>query len=144
MTSNTMTSLLNLKANPWSMGLGLALGMIIGLTPLLSLHNLIVLFIVLFFRVHLLSALFGFLLFSLLSPLFAQTMASLGESLLTNPGYQDLWTAFYNSALGPISQFNHTLTFGSLVLSLMLFPVVLVLGAYAAKRMVGNHKAKEA
>lgn len=143
MPPTSVTTLLQLKANPWSIGLGLALGMIMGLTPLLSLHNLVPLFILLVFRVHLPAALAGLLVFSLISPLLADSMAALGEAVLTAPGYQPLWTTLYNSALGPISQFNHTLTFGSLLLSVLLFPLLVVLGALAAKGLSSHLQTKE-
>lgn len=118
---------LNSDSGPWQLAFAIALGMIIGLTPWLRLHNLIIVFVVLLFRINLSMFLFCSLLFSGLAYLLDPTLISLGEMLLTHEALQGLWTAFYGTGIGRASQFNHTLTMGSLALSVLLFiPVVLV------------------
>ena len=121
---------LHSDAGPWQLALGLALGMMMGLTPLLRLHNLFILFIVLFFRVNLTTFLLSFGIFSVLAFVFDPMMASVGESVLTNPSMESLWSALYATGFGQLSQFFHTLTMGSLVTSLILFPIVLFVGKY--------------
>ena len=116
---------LHSDAGPWSLAFGIALGMIVGLTPLLKLHNLILFFIVLFFRVNLSTFLLSWGLFSIIAYLLDPLMIIIGESLLTNQSLLAMWTAFYSTGLGRLSQFYHTLTLGSLIVSFMLFPLVL-------------------
>lgn len=106
---------------PNSLALAVCMASIIGLTPLLSPHNLLILFIVLFFRIHLstfILALAGFsILGLLLDPLFDQ----FGYYLLTAPLLTDLWTMIYNVSIGRLSQFNNSIIIGSLSFSLLLF-----------------------
>jgi|TARA_R110000803_G_scaffold75526_4_gene139935 uncharacterized protein (TIGR03546 family) len=116
---------LSSDASPWQLALGIMFGMLVGLTPLLRLHNLIVLFIVLFFRVNLSTFLIALSLFSGLAYLLDPAMITIGESLLTHESLQSFWTALYNSDIGLLSQFFHTLTLGSFVLSVLLCPIVL-------------------
>jgi uncharacterized protein (TIGR03546 family) len=116
---------LHSDAGPWSLAFGIALGMIFGLTPLISFHNLIVLFVVLFFRVNLSTFLVSWAVFSLLAFALDPMMDRLGEAILTSQVLQGMWTSLYNTAIGRISQFYNTLVMGSLALSLLLAPMVL-------------------
>jgi len=117
---------LSSDASPWQLALGIMFGMLVGLTPLLRLHNLIILFIVLFFRVNLSTFLIAFSVFSGLAYLLDPAMITIGESLLSNDSLHGFWTALYNSDLGLLSQFFHTLTLGSFVLAVLLCPIVLI------------------
>ncbi|WP_018274203.1 TIGR03546 family protein [Teredinibacter turnerae] len=116
---------LNSEAGPWQIAFGIALGAIVGLTPFFRLHNVIIIFFVLVLRINISSFIASFLLFSGFAYLLDTTMVALGEQVLTAANLQAMWTALYNSPLGPISQFNHTLTMGSLLVSLIAFPVIL-------------------
>ncbi|WJG09037.1 TIGR03546 family protein [Aliiglaciecola sp. LCG003] len=118
---------LHSDAGPWSLAFGIVLGMIFGLTPLVKLHNLFILFFVLFFRVNLSTFLVSWGAFSLLAFGLDPVMDLLGEVILTNQSLQPMWTALYNTGIGRLSQFYHTLTMGSLALSLGLAPGVLFL-----------------
>lgn len=118
---------LNSDASPWQLAFGIMLGMIMGLTPFLGLHSLIILFIVLFLRVNLTTFLLAYALFSGFTLLLNPLMADIGESMLTSQSLLMSWTALYNTSLGQLSQFYHTLTLGSLILSLLLAPIILVI-----------------
>lgn len=112
---------LNSDSGAWSLAFAVAFGMVLGLTPTVRLHNLVLLLLVMVLRVHLGLFLLSFLLFSAIALLLDPAMISLGESLLTLPALESSWTALYDTALGRLSQFNHTLTAGSLTVSLLLF-----------------------
>jgi uncharacterized protein (TIGR03546 family) len=119
--------ILNSDAAPGQISLGFAFAMIAGLTPLMSLHNLVVLFLVLVLRVNLSSFLLGLALFSglafALDPLFHR----IGLAVLTAPALEGLWTTLYNSTLWRLERFNNSIVMGSLVVSLALFaPLVLI------------------
>ena len=111
---------LNSDSNPAQISLAFILGMILGFTPLWSLHNLLVLLLVCILRINLAGFLLAFGLFSglayLLDPLFIQC----GQALLLNPDLKGFWTNLYQSDLWRLLRFNHTLTLGSLVVSLLL------------------------
>ena len=101
-------------------------GMIVGLTPFWRLHNILILFIVLFFRVNIGTFLLSFSAFGVLAFALDPTMVSVGEAVLTSEGLQSTWISLYNTDLGQLSQFFHTLTMGSLLVSIVLCPVVLI------------------
>lgn len=118
---------LNSETDPGQISLGLCFAMVAGLTPLLSLHNLVVLLLVLVLRVNLSAFLLGLALFTgfayLLDPLFH----SLGLAILTAPALQELWTALYQFIWWRIERFHNSIVMGSLTFSLVLFvPLLLV------------------
>ena len=110
------------ETDPRQISLGFALGMIPGLTPLTSLHNLLVLLAILFFRVNIGAAMLSWGVFKILAyaldPLFHQ----IGLFLLTGvASLQGLWTTLYNAPLVPYTRFNNSIVMGSLVFSLLAF-----------------------
>ena len=129
---------LNSDASPWQLAWGFTLGMIMGLSPMLGLHTVILLFVVLFFRVNLSAFLLAWGLFSLLALPLGTLMAEIGESMLTQASLVPLWTQLYSSTLGQLTQFYHTLTLGSLVLALVISPFLLV----ASKLLIVQYREK--
>jgi len=110
------------ETDPRQISLGFALGMIPGLTPLTSLHNLLVLLAILFFRVNIGAAMLSWGVFKILAyaldPLFHQ----IGLFLLTGvASLQGLWTTLYNAPLVPYTRFNNSMVMGSLIFSLFAF-----------------------
>jgi uncharacterized protein (TIGR03546 family) len=125
---------LNSNAEPLEISLGLCLAMIAGLTPLMSLHNLVVLFAVLVLKVNLSAFLLGLGLFSgiayALDPLFHR----IGLAVLTAPSLGNLWTSLYNSTLWRLEHFNNSIVMGSLLTSLALFVPFVLLGNMLIRR----------
>lgn len=111
---------LNAETAPWQISLAFVLAMVMGFTPLLSLHNLLILLLALVLRINLSAFILALGLFSgiayLLDPLFMRA----GESLLLNPELKGFWTVLYNSDFWRLAHFNHTLTLGSAVVSAAL------------------------
>lgn len=116
---------LNSETSPWALAWGVALGMVLGLTPLLSIHNLVVLFIVLALRVNLSFFLLSFVFCSGLAYILDPAFNYAGESLLTSPALLNLWQSLYEMPLARLAQFNHTITLGSVVVALVLIVPVL-------------------
>ncbi len=107
--------------SPGKLAGGFILGMIIGLTPVSSPHNLIVLIVLIVIPVNLGMAIFSFLLFSGFAYLFDPLFHSLGFWILVDiPALQGLWTTMYNSPVLGLSKFNNTVVMGSLIVSLIL------------------------
>jgi uncharacterized protein (TIGR03546 family) len=123
-----LLTVLNSEAAPGQISLAAAFSLVVGLTPLWSVHNLIVLFLVLLLRVNLSAFLLGTAFFSgvayLLDPLFHR----LGLAVLTAPSLEGIWTALYNVTFWRIERFNNSIVMGSVLVSLALFvPTVLAL-----------------
>ncbi len=122
-----LLQVLNSETGPWQLAFGASFGMVLGLTPLLSLHNVVVLLLICLLRVNIsfvllfmaLAAAFAYLL----DPYFHQ----LGYDLLNQPALMPLWTDWYNHAWLRWSQFNNTVVLGSLVSALVVFVPVAIL-----------------
>ena len=106
---------------PEQISLGIAFAMVAGLTPLWSLHNLLVLFLVCILRVNGAAFMAGLGLFAILAYLLDPLFHHLGLYLLRMDALSGLWVMMYNSTLWRIENFNNTIVMGSLVFSLVLF-----------------------
>jgi uncharacterized protein (TIGR03546 family) len=129
---------LNSDSSPWQLAFGFALGMMMGLTPLLGLHSLILLFVILFLRVNVTSFLVSWATFSVITVPLSVMFSDLGEGLLMYEGLQSVWLVLYSSYLGQLTQFYHTLTLGSFLVSVVLFPFVLI----GSKRLVEQYRLR--
>jgi len=111
---------LNSETDPGQISLALVLAMIMGFTPFFSLHNLIILFLVLLLRANLSSFILGLALFGsaayLLDPLFHRA----GHFLLTADPLVGFWTSLYNTLPGRLDRVNNTIVAGSLAVSLLM------------------------
>lgn len=124
-----LLKILRSGATPAQISWGIVFGMILGLTPLMSLHNLIIIFLMIIFEVNIAMAIFAFAIFSgfayLLDPLFH----NIGYYLLADVTFmQGIWTSFYNTPIIALSRFYNTIVMGSLVSSLILVLPVYILG----------------
>ena len=128
---------LNSEGSPTQVSLAFAAGLIVGLTPLWSLHNLLVVFLVFLFRVNLSTFFLSWTVFSGIAYLTDPIMDKIGTALLTSPALTDVWTALYNQDVWRLTHFNNTLTLGSVVCALMLaIPLMFV-----SNFMVKNYRA---
>jgi uncharacterized protein (TIGR03546 family) len=129
-----LLTVLNSEAEPGQVSLALAFSLIVGLTPLWSLHNLLVLLLVLLLRVNLSAFLLGTAFFSgaayLLDPLFHR----LGLAVLMAPSLEGLWTSLYNATLWRIERFNNSIVMGSVLVSLILFVPTVLVGNWAIRK----------
>lgn len=114
-------AILNKEAGARAIAAGMAFGMIIGLTPKGSLHNLAVLVLILMLNVNAASAIFAATVFSLFSYLADPLFNRAGHALLTAAPLQGLWTAMYNTPVLPWTRFNNTLVLGSVFCAVLLF-----------------------
>lgn len=122
-----LLQVLNSETAPGQISLGVVLGMVMGFTPFFTLHNLLILLVVLVLRVNVSAFLLGLALFSALAYSLDPLFHALGLALLHAEALQELWTAFYNTAIGRLEHFNNTVVLGSLVVALGLFVPLLLL-----------------
>ncbi len=111
---------LNSETNPSQISLAFILGMILGFTPLLSIHNILVVFLALVLRINLTGFILAWGFFSGFAYLLDPAFIALGESLLNNPDLVAMWTSMYHSDAWRVTRFNNTLVLGSLLISLAL------------------------
>lgn len=118
---------LNSESAPGQIALAFALAVIVGLTPLMSFHNVIVLLLAFILRINLSAFFLGVAFFSGLGYLIDPYSVKLGESLLQNPDLVPTWTELYQNDWWRMTAFNNTLTLGGLLLSLVAFIPVFII-----------------
>jgi len=129
---------LNSEGTPGQVAAGIAMGACLGLTPFLSLHNLLIVGIILFFRVSVPGATLGWLIFTpvgfALDPLFDRV----GTSLLADTSaLQGLWVFLYNAPLIALGNPTNTIIVGSIVVWLVsVVPIFFVM-----RWAVGRYRA---
>ena len=107
---------LHSEGTPGQVAAGIMLGAAVGLTPLVSAHNLLIALLICVLNVSFGGALLGLALFAplgfLLDPLFDRV----GHRLLVEtPALEPLWTWMYNTPGVALTAFNNTIVLGSLV-----------------------------
>jgi len=116
---------------PGQVAAGIALGAALGLTPVASLHNLVIVLAALVLNVSLAGFSLGWTLFVpvgfLLDPLFN----SIGNALLGAPSLTPLWTRLANLPVVPFTSFNNTVVLGSLVFWIVAWLPVFFLARWA-------------
>ena len=111
---------LSSEASPNQLAGGFILGMIIGLTPVISVHNLFILVLIIILKVNIGMAVLAFLIFSGIAYLADPLFHSFGIWILENDGLQDTWTSMYNNELWAITKFYNTVVIGSFISALIL------------------------
>lgn len=113
---------LHSDGTPGQVAAGLALGAILGLTPIANLHNAFVFALILMLNVSFGGAMLGWALFVpigfLLDPVFDQIGRVL---LLETPALVPLWTSLANMPVAPLTNFTNTIVLGSVVFSLLFW-----------------------
>ena len=112
---------LNSETEPGQISLAFCLSMIVGFTPFLSVHNLLVFLLVLLVRLNLSTFILGLVLFSGVAYLFDPLFHRIGLTVLTAGALEGLWTLLYNMTLFRLEKFNNSVVMGSLLFSILLF-----------------------
>ena len=126
---------LHSEGTPGQIAAGVTLGAALGLTPLLSLHNLGVVALLLVLNVSFGAGLLGWALFVpagfLLDPVFDR----IGRALLLDiPVLTPVWTAWYNLPVVPYTNFNNSIVLGSFAGWLVMAPAVYFLVRHGVVR----------
>lgn len=115
------------EASPGQIAGGIILGMIIGLTPIFSLHNLFIVILILVLKVNIGMAFLSFAIFSGVAYMADPLFHSFGVWLLELESMQQTWTNMYNNEWWALTKFYNTVVIGSFataaVLSIPAFPL---------------------
>lgn len=129
---------LNSDGTPGQVAAGMALGAALGLTPLLNLHNLIVVAFAMVLNVSMPGFFLGWALFMPLGFVLDPAFDALGRTLLLDtPALKAMWTALYNTPVVPLSNFNNTVVLGSFTAWLASFIPLY----FALRWAVGRYRA---
>lgn len=131
----SMVRALHSEGTPGQVAAGIALGAALGLTPLLELHNLVILALIVLLNVSFPGGMLGWFLFTpagfLLDPLFDRVGHAL---LLGTPALRPFWTSLTNLPILPYTDFNNTVVLGSFVTWLVLVIPIFFLARFGVTR----------
>jgi len=112
---HTLVKALNSEGTPGQVAAGMAIGLCFGLTPLLSLHNIVVLAVAMLTTVSFPGVMLGWAVAVpvgfMLDPLFHR----IGMALLTSDGLTPAFVWIVNTPVISLSRLNNTIVLGSLV-----------------------------
>lgn len=114
--------LLNSDTGTNQLAVGLALGLVLGFAPVLSIQTLLVFFIIFFFRVQIGAAFLSAFFFKFIAYLFDQPAHILGKAVLETDSLRPLFTTMYNMPIVPLTRFNNSIVMGSMIVSILLLP----------------------
>ena len=125
---------LHSEGTPGQLAAGIALGSILGLTPLVNLHNAVVFALILLLNVSFAGGMLGWAVFVpvgfVLDPLFDW----IGHQLLFAEALRSVWTTLYNMPIAPLTNFNNTVVLGSLGFALLFCVPLFFLARWAVTR----------
>ena len=126
---------LHSDGTPGQLAAGLVLGSILGLTPLLSLHNALVFALIIILNVSFPAAMLGWAIATpfgfILDPLFD----AVGRAFLLDvTALRPLWTVLENVPVVPLTNFNNTVVLGSLITTLVLLVPLYFLAQWGVVR----------
>jgi uncharacterized protein (TIGR03546 family) len=133
-----LLAVLNSETDPAQISLAFCFAVITGFTPLLSLHNLFVLFIILILRVNLSAFILGTTFLSGIAYLLDSIFHEIGLAALKADFLKGVWTALYNNTIFRMENFNNSIVMGSLVVSLLLFLPLFFLSNILIRRYRSN------
>ncbi len=134
----SLVKALHSEGTPGQVAAGIALGAILGLTPLVNLHNAVVFGLIVILNVSFPGAMLGWALFIPVGFVLDPVFDRLGRLLLLEtPALTPLWTAMYNMPILPLTNFNDTIVLGSLVVALAAWVPLFL----AARRGVARYRA---
>ena len=126
--------LLNSDTGTISLAMGMTCGFILGMTPTLSLHSLLVFIILFFFRIQIGAALIAAFFFKFVAFILDPMFHSVGSKVLEMDSLKGTFTSLYNMPIIPFTRFNNSIVMGSAVVTFLLSPIVFLLSQYFIKK----------
>ncbi len=130
--------LLNSDTGTSQLASGVAVGVILGFTPALSLQTVLMIVLLFFLRIQLGAAMVTAFFFKFAAYLLDPVFDPVGRTVLEAQALRPLLTELYNMPLVPLTRFNNSIVMGSGVVALAAAPVVFV----ASKWLISAYRAK--
>ncbi|HEX6434351.1 MAG TPA: TIGR03546 family protein [Gemmatimonadales bacterium] len=125
---------LHSAGTPGQVAAGMALGSALGLTPLMNVHNLIILSLLVLLNVSFGGGMLGWMLFVPIGFLLDPAFHAVGLNLLASSSLRPLWTSWTNTPLLPYTNFNNTVVLGSFVSWVVLAVPIFFAARYGVAR----------
>lgn len=124
----SLLSVLQSSDSPYQVAFGVALGALLGLSPLATLQATLLFLILMGTKSNLGAAALATPLFAAIGFVLDPLAHRLGLALLTQvPSLVPIWTSAYNAPLVPFTRFYNTVVLGNFLIGLALFLPVLFL-----------------
>jgi len=128
----SLIATLHSDGTPNQVGLGIALGACLGLTPLVNAHNAIILLLLCILNVSFGAGMLGWAIFIPLGFALDPVFDRIGRVLLLEtPSLTPLWTQWDNRPFLPLTNFSNTVVLGSVVGWIVLFIPIWLLARQA-------------
>jgi len=111
---------LNSNARPWQLSLGACFGAVLGLTPVLNLHNLVLLFLAFIINLNIGIMILSFALFSGIAYILDPLFHSVGYAVLKSDALSGFWVDFFSCPIALMGNLNNSIVMGSLIVSIAL------------------------
>jgi len=112
----SLVKALNSEGTPGQVAAGIAMGSCLGLTPLINLHNLLIVGVILFFRVSVPGAMLGWMIFTPVGFALDPVFDRIGRALIIEAeALHGFWASAYNAAVVALANPTNTIVVGSLV-----------------------------
>jgi uncharacterized protein (TIGR03546 family) len=119
--------LLNSDTGNISLASGMTCGFILGMTPVLSLHSLLIFLFLFIFRIQIGAALITAFFFKFVAYLLDPVFHMVGSKVLEMNALQGILTQLYNMPIIPYTRFNNSIVMGSAVVTFALAPLVFMM-----------------
>lgn len=128
--------LLNSDTGTNQLASGLALGIVLGFSPFLSLQTFLVLLLVFFFRIQMGAAFLSAFFFKLVAFLVDPATDILGRKVLESESLRGLFISLYNMPLVPLTRFNNSIVMGSAIVGFL----AAIPGYFIFKKLVVQYR----
>jgi len=117
-----------------SLALGVALGFVLGLSPVFSLQSILIFIILLVFRIQFSMAMVSMGLFKLVAYFLDPLFHKVGSMLLELESLKAFWTSLYNAPAVVFTHFNNSVVMGAGVVGFILSPFVFIVSRFLIKK----------
>ena len=118
-TISKIFRLLSSDIEPNQLSLGITLGLVAGLSPVLSIQSVLVIILLISLRANVSIFVISFGLISLVAYLTDSLLIMIGLAILNVPDLNELFTNMYNIGLWRFLNFNNSVAMGSLAISVI-------------------------
>jgi len=129
-----LLKLINSETETDQIAWGLTLGLVLGMSPFLSLQTFFVFLLIFIFRIQMGAAFLSAFFFAFVAYVFDPLFHIIGLWFLRLPVLQGTWTTLYNTPLIPLTKFNNTIVMGAAVVTLVSLIPCFFLFRYLLKK----------
>jgi uncharacterized protein (TIGR03546 family) len=116
--------LLNSETGHSQIAAGIAMGFILGMSPMLSLQALLVFLCLFLFRIQIGSAFLAAFFFKFIAWILDPVFDHFGRAVLGADSLSPFWTSLYNMPIVPLTRFNNSIVMGAGIVAILLSPLV--------------------